>query len=46
MTADAFVNVTHVEPAPVVYRPGLVGPGRPWSQVGAFVWNVWEWHWT
>jgi peptide/nickel transport system substrate-binding protein len=45
MTEDAFVNVTHVEPAPVAYRTGLSGPRQPWSEVGAFVWNIWEWHW-
>ena len=45
MAADAFVNVTHLEPAPVVYRAGLAGPRQPWSEVGAFVWNVWEWRW-
>jgi peptide/nickel transport system substrate-binding protein len=46
MTSDAVVNVTHLEPAPVVYRAGLKGPRQPWSEYGAFVWNVWEWHWT
>jgi peptide/nickel transport system substrate-binding protein len=45
MTADAVVNVTHVEPAPMAHRTELTGPRKPWSEVGAFVWNIWEWHW-
>ena len=45
MTADALVNVTHLEPAPVVYRAGFAGPRQFGSESGAFVWNVWEWHW-
>jgi peptide/nickel transport system substrate-binding protein len=46
MTTDAVVNVTHVEPAPMAYRSELTGPRKPWSEVGAFVWNIWEWHWN
>lgn len=46
MTADAVVNVTHIEPAPIAYRAGIVGPRQPWSETGAFVWNVWEWRWS
>jgi ABC-type transport system substrate-binding protein len=45
MTSDAAVNVTHVEPAPMVYRAELTGPRESWSEQGGFTWNAWEWHW-
>jgi peptide/nickel transport system substrate-binding protein len=44
MTADAAVNVTHLQPKPVAWRAGLAGPRQPWSE-DPIIWNTWEWHW-
>ncbi|MBM2812307.1 MAG: hypothetical protein HW416_3066, partial [Chloroflexi bacterium] len=45
MTADAVVNVTHLQPRPMAYREGLTGPTESWVGESALLWNVWEWHW-
>jgi ABC-type transport system substrate-binding protein len=46
MNQDAVVQPTHLQPRPLAYRRGLVGPKESPDGGGAFLWNVWEWHWT
>jgi peptide/nickel transport system substrate-binding protein len=46
MTADAVVTPTHLQPRPLAYRRGLVGPKESPDGGGAFLWNIWEWRWS
>jgi len=45
MTADAVVTITHLQPRPMAYRAGLVGPKETWIGESALIWNSWEWQW-
>src|SRR5207248_1782150 len=44
-TADAAVNVQHLQPRPVAYAPGLTGPKQTWVGETGIMWNPWEWAW-
>ena len=46
MNEDAVVNPTHLQPRPLAYRRGIVGPAESADGGGAFLWNVWEWRWS
>jgi peptide/nickel transport system substrate-binding protein len=46
MTADAVVDPTHLQPKPVAYRRGIVGPLEHAVGENGYVWNVWEWRWA
>ncbi len=46
MNEDAVVNPTHLQPRPLAYRRGIVGPQETVDGGGAFLWNVWDWAWS
>jgi peptide/nickel transport system substrate-binding protein len=45
-TADAAINVTHLQPRVIAYPSEVRGPKQPWVGDTTFIWNLWEWAWT